>query len=64
MRLPTATDIYDASRCNGQLLNDSSMDTEELAAEFIRVAKRAWTRGSPEEDAQRAIVLFGKAIAV
>ena len=60
VRLPAAKDIYNASRRSGQLMGDSVMTPEEIAAEFSGVVQCAWKRGSPEEDAQRALELFEK----
>ncbi|KZV75939.1 FAD/NAD(P)-binding domain-containing protein [Peniophora sp. CONT] len=63
VRLPIAMDIYNASHRSGQLMGDSSMSLEEIAAEYIKVGQGAWRRGSPEDDVQQALELFEKALA-
>ncbi|KZV75938.1 salicylate hydroxylase [Peniophora sp. CONT] len=63
VRLPIAMDIYHASRRSGQLMSDSSMSPEEIAAEYVKVGQSAWSRGSSEDDAHRALELFEIALA-
>ena len=62
VRLPVAMAIYNASRRSGQLMGDSIMSPEAISEEFAKVGRSAWARGSPEDDAKRALDLLEEAL--
>ena len=44
-------------------MSDSSLQLEHCAAQVHELAESVWSKGSPEDDARRAVALFEEFIA-
>ena len=64
VRHPVAKVFYEASRRNGQLMSDASLAPEDMAAEFAKAVSALWGSANPVDNAQQALELFGKVVAI